>query len=184
MANLLEALEQIPDSREPSGRRHGLAFVLLLVMMAMMSGYHGYRAIGDFIIRNAEALRHHFRPPKDRLPSYSTVRRVLIGIDFGALLSVFIAWATAYVPRDDQEWLSVDGKSVKGTVTDAQNSRQAFRARVSVFAHHRGMIVAAQRVEHAKESEIGVVQALIELLDLQEVVYTLDALHCQKKRPK
>lgn len=183
MSNLLETLAAVPDPRESSGRRHGLAFVLLLVIMAMMSGYHGYRAIGDFILRNARALRQHFHPPHNRLPSYSTVRRVMMSLDFGALLTVFQAWATAYVPRDDQEWLSLDGKTLKGTVSNAQNSQQAFRALVSVFAHHRGMIVATQRVEHTKESEIGVVQGLIETLDLHGVIYTLDALHCQKKRP-
>ena len=182
MSTLLEALEAVPDPRTSSGRRHGLAFILLLVIMAMMSDYHGYRAIGDFIIRNAKALRQHFHPPHNRLPSYSTIRRVIMGLDFEALLVVFRTWATAYVPRDDQAWLSLDGKSLNGTVSNAQNSQQAFRALVSVFAHHRGMIIATQRVEHAKESEIGVVQTLIETLDLHGVIYTLDALHCQKKR--
>jgi hypothetical protein len=184
MSNLLEALAAVPDPRASSGRRHALGFVLVLVMMAMMSGYHGYRAVGDFILRHARALRQHFRPPHNRLPSYSPVRRMIMGLDFEALVAAFRAWATAYVPRDDQEWLSLDGKSLKGTVSNAQNSQHAFRALVSVFAHHRGMVVATQRVEHAKESELGVVQPLIEALDLPGGVYTLDALHCKKKRPR
>ncbi len=36
-------------------------------------------------------------------------------------------------------------------------------------------------MENKKESEINVVRNLIELLDLKGVVFTFDALHCQKK---
>ena len=36
-------------------------------------------------------------------------------------------------------------------------------------------------MENKHESEINVVRELIELLDLTGVVFTFDALHCQKK---
>ena len=36
-------------------------------------------------------------------------------------------------------------------------------------------------MENKLESEINVVRDLIELLDLTGVVFTFDALHCQKK---
>ena len=36
-------------------------------------------------------------------------------------------------------------------------------------------------MENKLESEISVVRDLIELLDLTGVVFTFDALHCQKK---
>ena len=36
-------------------------------------------------------------------------------------------------------------------------------------------------MENKGESEINVVRELIELLDLTGVVFTFDALHCQKK---
>ncbi len=36
-------------------------------------------------------------------------------------------------------------------------------------------------MENKHESEINVVRELIELLDLTDVVFTFDALHCQKK---
>ena len=36
-------------------------------------------------------------------------------------------------------------------------------------------------MENKHESEINVVRELIELLDLTDVVFSFDALHCQKK---
>jgi hypothetical protein len=52
---------------------------------------------------------------------------------------------------------------------------------VSVFSHKRGQVLKTARLENQKRSEIPTVRALIEALDLQGVVFSLDALHCQKK---
>jgi predicted transposase YbfD/YdcC len=52
---------------------------------------------------------------------------------------------------------------------------------VSVFASKRGLVVGMQKFENKKESEIGIVQELIAALDLTDVVFTFDSLHCQKK---
>ena len=52
---------------------------------------------------------------------------------------------------------------------------------VSAFSHQRGEVLGIQIMENKKQSEIGVVQKLLELLDLKQVVFTMDALHCQKK---
>ena len=37
-------------------------------------------------------------------------------------------------------------------------------------------------MENKKQSEIVAVQDLLELLNLKGVVFTMDALHCQKKQ--
>ena len=52
---------------------------------------------------------------------------------------------------------------------------------VSVFSHKRGQVLKTAKLENQKRSEIPTVRELIEALDLQGVVVTLDALHCQKK---
>jgi predicted transposase YbfD/YdcC len=52
---------------------------------------------------------------------------------------------------------------------------------VSAFSHDRGEILGIKVIENKKESEINVVQDLLVLLDLKNVVLSMDALHCQKK---
>ena len=51
---------------------------------------------------------------------------------------------------------------------------------VSAFTHERGEILGLKVMENKKQSEIVAVQDLLELLDLKGVVFTIDALHCQK----
>jgi len=52
---------------------------------------------------------------------------------------------------------------------------------VSAFSHDRGEVLGLKAMENKRESEIFVVQDLLALLDFKNVVFTMDALHCQKK---
>ncbi|NEO44054.1 MAG: hypothetical protein F6K55_07915 [Moorea sp. SIO4A3] len=79
------------------------------------------------------------------------------------------------------EGLSVDGKSLKNTVSDYDKAQQNFMSLVSVFSQKRGKVVAVQEMVYKKVSEITVVRNLLESLDLKGYVFTIEALHCQKK---
>ena len=180
--SIIDYLSKLTDKRRGAGRRHMQETVLLLVLMALMSGYYGYRAIGDFIARNREDLLTYLQPPKNRLPTFFTVRRVLMNIDFDEFSQQFYAWAKQYIDLQPGEWLSIDGKAIGGTVQDQSSSYQDFVNLVSIFVSHQKMVLANAKVVNSKESEIPVVRQLIEALHLKDVVFTLDALHCQKKR--
>jgi hypothetical protein len=117
-ADLIEHLRQVKDFRTTDGRRHPLWLVLLLVIMGTLSGYVGYRAWGDFVKRHRRALIEVFGSYRHGVPSYSTIRRVLMGIDFDTLAEAFNQWAKNYVDVDQSQWYGIDGKSIKGTVCD------------------------------------------------------------------
>jgi hypothetical protein len=178
---LIDSISKIKDPRRGAGQRHKLVFVLLIVIMATINGYYGYRAMGDFVKRNKKDLINHFKPKKKRLPSFSTIRRVVQGIKFDELANIFYIWAKEYIEISKGEWLNIDGKGIKGTVSEAHSSQQNFINLVSVFVEKRGMVLCVGKVINSKESEIPIVQQSIKLLDLEGVVFTLDALHCQKK---
>lgn len=182
--SIIYFFEKIPDSRRGAGQRHEQTFVLLLVLMSTMSGYLGYRAVGDFIKRNKAALLEHLQPKKNRLPSFYTVRRIVQGIDFSLVSKQFSRWASQYVTLSRHEWVSIDGKVIGGTVSNANNSNQQFVSLVSLYCSKQKLIIGNQKVLHKKENEITIVQQLIEALELEGVTFSLDALHCQKKRQK
>ncbi|WP_369831897.1 hypothetical protein [Chlorogloea sp. CCALA 695] len=61
-----------------------------------------------------------------------------------------------------------------------QNGYQNFVSLVSVYSHQQGVVLAAQQFESNKSGELKVVQTILEALQLEGVVFTMDALHCQK----
>lgn len=179
--SLIDYLKQIPDFRQSSGCRHPLWLVLLIVIMGIISGDWGYRGLGRFVERHRRELIKLLSIPQARLPSYSTIRRVLVGLDYEELEKTFNQWASQYGQMPSHQWLSIDGKGLKNTVTDYAVSEQNFINVVSVFSHQRGIVLGVKVMENKKTSEITTVRELLEILDLKGVVFTLDALHCQKK---
>lgn len=178
--NLIEHLCQIKDFRRKQGQRFLLSQVLLIIIMAIMSGRYGYREIASFAKANKKELVDKLKLKKSKLPSHVTIREVIMNVDFNLLNQAFSQWSMGYVTIEKDDWLSIDGKAIKSTVENYHSSYQNFVSMVSVFSQKRGQVIKTGTFENKKVSEISIVQELLEALDLKDVVFTLDALHCKK----
>ncbi|PZD75367.1 hypothetical protein C1752_00185 [Acaryochloris thomasi RCC1774] len=155
----------------------------MLVLLGTLCGYRGYRPLADFAKEQWPILRELLAlPPSTRIPSYSTFRRVLLRVDFDSLVGLFNQWSRAFITLTEPTWVAADGKSIRSTLTDYSSSYQNFVSTVSVFTHQTGVVLQLQVMENKKSSAIEVVRQLITALSGQPVVFTLDALHCQKKQ--
>ncbi|NCJ08301.1 hypothetical protein GS597_17670 [Synechococcales cyanobacterium C] len=81
---IVEAFRDLPDTRREAGRRHELALCLALFTLAVSAGCRGFLAMGDWLNSYRDELVEWFAPPKNRLPSYSTIRRALLKLDYAA----------------------------------------------------------------------------------------------------
>ena len=124
--SLIDYLKQIPDPRARSGLRHPMWLVLLIIIMGMMSGYWGYRQLGRFVERHRRELIKRLQIPKARVPSYSVIRRVMLNLDYEELQVVFNQGRKQYSLIPSSEWISLDGKSLKNTVSNYDNEKQNF----------------------------------------------------------
>lgn len=177
---LIDYLKTIEDRRALRGRRYPLWLMLLLAILGTLSECQGYQALEDFCVRHYGALSQHLGITPKRLPSDSTFRRLFEQLDFHCLSACFNQWASDQSGIVAGDWLAVDGKSIKGTVEQPNSSYQNFVSVVSVYSHRQGVVVALQQFENAHESEIKVVEMLLENLKLKDVVFSFDALHAQK----
>jgi predicted transposase YbfD/YdcC len=181
MFNLIEKLKKVKEFRQDKGRRHPLWLVLTVVILGLMSGNVGYRQIGYFVKANRENLIKYLNIATDRLPSYSTIRRVMMGVDWANLIEIFNEWASEnYSEKTKRDWLAVDGKSLRSTVTNFGDEQQNFVAIVSLFSHSTGWVVRLGRFENKKESEIGQARDMVKDCALTNKVFTGDALHCNE----
>ena len=142
MNKLIEKLKLVKDYRKNTGKRHELWLVLLLVILAMMAGYSAYRAIGDFVKNNEKFIKKAFKLGKKKLPSYSTIRRIIIELEWVNLLVIFNKWAIELKNDSSlQEWLAIDGKSLKSTVINYNNSEQNFIVFTSLFSQESALVL-------------------------------------------
>lgn len=143
-----------------------------------MSGYKGYRAIGDFAIRYKDEIVKHLKLEKDRVPAYATVRRVLMEVNHKKFGDIFTQWMKHYMRKTNSQWISVDGKAIKGTKQKEEDKKLAHL--VSFFASDSKEILIARKTA-SKSNEIPLVQVMMSEFPLQDLIITLDALHCQTK---
>lgn len=176
-ATLTELLCGLKDNRREQGRRHSLKDILLITILGSMSGYIGYRSLEDFCICYEDDLKLILGKPKHGLASYSAIRRVIMDLDFDKVSEVFYNWTLSKVDIK----LQIDGKGIKGTLTDYTLPYQNFVSLVSVFMNKAGLVLKTEVMNNKSESEITLVRDLISRLELKGMTLTLDALHCQKK---
>jgi hypothetical protein len=178
--NLLDYLEEIKDFRRGQGRMHTIKTILVIILMATMSGYFGQRATGDFVKKHHDELVQQLKPKNGKLPSYQTIARVMKTLDYSKLTTAFRTWAKTTIKLSDEEWAAVDGKAIRGTLKDASTPQQNYTNLVNIFMVKTGQIIDQGKVTN-KSNEIPLVAGLIERLGLTGIIFTADALHCQKK---
>lgn len=180
MSSLIESLKQIPDPRKARGKSHPLWILLLLIIMGTMAGYQGYRPLDAFVKEHhqslSEALAIEFKAP-----SFSTFRRIMLSLPFDALSDAFESWMNAHSATlfPDNSVSSIDGKWIRQKLTDAEG-KDRFVGLVSLFAQVQGVTVKVQSLSETDNSEIKVVQTLLETLQVSGLLISLDALHAQK----
>lgn len=179
--NLRNELKTLKDKRRGQAQQHKIDVVLMITIMATMSGYQGYRAIGDFAKRYRKEIVKYLELEKDRVPAYATVRRVVQEVDHKKFGDIFTNWMRHYMKKSNSQWIAVDGKAIKGTKQKEEDKKLAHL--VSFFASDSQEILIARKTAD-KSNEIPLVQKMMEEFPLKDMIITLDALHCQTKTLK
>lgn len=178
--SLIDYLKEVPDPRAARGSRDDLWQILLIIIMGIMSGQYGYQELGRFVERHRRSLIKQLGLKQGTAPSYSTIRRIMLNVDYAELNNAFNKWMQEQAIATGAA-IAGDGKSLRNTISNADNNKQNFISMVSLFCQQQGVVVASAIMENKQESEISVIQQLLSQLKLENHVFTMDALHCQKK---
>jgi len=174
---LYQELSQLTDRRRDQGKRHPIELVVTIIILAVMNNFNGLRSAADFVKRYSLDLIDLFKPNKNRLPSYSTIQRTLNYVDFDELNKIFFKWTGKNISIDKEEWISLDGKEIRGSTISKEDK---FINIISLFFVNKKQVFMMGKVKK-KSNEIPKVQELIKNFPEEGMVYRLDALHCQKK---
>ncbi len=179
----LNILCQIPDPRRAQGKKWQLGPVLLATILAILSGATSYRRVHRFIEAHRKRMNATFGFGWKTAPAYSAIRTILRGLDGAEVERVFRAHAAGLSCREAggeagaMPVVAIDGKTLRHSF-DAFNDRQAAHV-LSAFAVDDALILGHLEVDE-KSNEIPAAQDIIEALALEDRLFTLDAMHCQK----
>jgi len=112
--SLIQAFAQVPDPRQPSGRRHPLPAILTLATAAMLCGARSLYAIAQWGRLQEPAVVRALGFTRERTPTVSTLHLVFKALDVAAFETALGAWAQAQLgPRD--RTIAIDGKALRGS---------------------------------------------------------------------
>lgn len=178
--DILSFFDSLEDKRRKQGQRHKFRDILTIIIMAILSGHQGLRGFTRFAKANDEELIEALNL-KHGVPGYSTFQSLLKDLDEQILVAKFIEWVKSIVPPSADDFIALDGKAVRSTTAGGNTRLQNFVAVVNAFGHQSGLVYGMNSYENGKSGEGEALRKLIEQLGLTDKVFTMDALHCQKK---
>ena len=177
---MLTLFHEIPDNRQGSWVFYDLPNVLFFSILAIMSGANSYRTIHSFIKIHFPKLKEKFKLKWERCPAYTTLRNIIQGVDGKDIEIAFRKHSKIISKLDSSKYkvIAMDGKVLRGSFDHFcdQKAIQIF----NVFLTEQNIILAHEEIEE-KTNEIPVAQDLVNKLGLSSCIFTMDALHCQKK---
>lgn len=177
---LQEIFAQIPDPRIDRRKLHLLDDILLLSLLAVICGAESYEAIELFGNSKKEFLKQLLQLPNG-IPSHDTLERVFKRMDSEAFELAFITWIKSLEITTQGKIISIDGKTVRGS-RDEGSGRYPIHL-VSAWCSANEMTLGQVRTE-SKCNEIKAVEQLLNLLDIEGSIITLDAMGCQREIAK
>jgi predicted transposase YbfD/YdcC len=177
---ILKHFSDLPDPRSHVNRQHLLLDVIVISILAVIAGAEGPAAIEEWAKINRRWLRRHLKLPHG-VPSHDTIGRVLEVLQPRAFQECFASWLKSLIADKDAEseplHIAIDGK----TLRRSHDKRRGWGALhvVSALATRHG-ITLGQLATDEKSNEITAIPALLDQLDLQGAIITIDAAGCQK----
>jgi hypothetical protein len=179
--SLYDYFSDIEDHRRASGRRFAMADMLMLLTLSCLNHSVGYQSMSRFFKNNRAALVAALSL-KHGVPSYAGMYNFVNSLDISAVVEAINKWLFQFRDLGDSSWYSVDGKSLSGTITDAQGAAQNLVSVVRLVQHNSQAVVQFAYYLTGKKGESETVKLLLrsDEVDIAEKTITADALHCNQ----
>lgn len=182
ISSVIEGFKKIKDFRNNRGKRHELWVVLGIMFLGLMTGKVNYKQIERFTQDEKDKLIKWLGVSQEKLPSYSTIRRVMLGIKTLEIKSQFEDFVEQhYWQKSGSDWIAIDGKTLKGTLSNYERDCQNVLIVISGYSPETKLIVKCEGTESQRSSESAQVRRMIRESNWVNKVFTLDALHCSQQ---
>ena len=182
LSSIVKHFESLPDPRHHRNRRHLLVDVITIAVCGVIVGCSGPTAIEQWAKAKEDWLKQ-FLTLANGIPSRDCIRRVLIAIKPEAFQSCFESWIARLVAEhvETGSIIAIDGKTMRRS-HDQHNGLGPLHL-VSAWSSEQGLSLGQVATEE-KSNEITAIPELIDRIDVQGAIVTIDAMGCQKEIAK
>lgn len=178
---LLDYLNEVEDKRKPQGKQYHLGYILFFSLLAVLCGADSYPKMALFIESKFWKLDEIFNMGWVKPPEESTIRKIFNKVNYEDLEQSFRKYFNDVSKINeviDNSVFAADGKTLRGSFDHLKDQRAT--QILSIFATNIDLVLAHSKIQD-KTNEIPVLPELIKELEIEDKIFTMDAMHCQKK---
>jgi len=170
--SLQEALEGVEDTRRKLSVMYPLHEILTIMLLAVVCGATSYAKV-ELFGKSREKWLKKFLKLEHGIPDACTIRDVIRQIDTVKLHEIFVEWMKNVV-ANLYGVIAIDGKQARRTKDKSKKPLHV----VSAFSHEFGLVLGQLACEE-KSNEITAIPKLLEMLEVNGCIVTIDAMGCQ-----
>jgi len=165
---------RLKDPRRAHRRLHLLQDIIVIALCAIIAGAQDWQEIETFARKRRDWLQRFLSLPNG-IPSHDTFERVFDRLNPQAFQACFRDWVQAIQQALNIKHVAIDGK----TLRSSGSAKLGPLHLVSAWATAQRLSLGQVAVD-AKSNEITAIPALLDLLDINGALVTIDAMGCQK----
>lgn len=174
---LLNSVQEIEDPRIDRTKKHKLSDIIVLSIYGLLCGAEGFDDI-EFIARARFDEIKQYVELENGVPHHDTMRRVFERINPKSLIKALTTWINSLEISLKSKVVAIDGKTLRGSFDTA--AKQSALHCISAFFIENSLVLG-QCFMDKKGSEITKIPELLETIDVQDAIITIDAIACQKE---
>jgi len=177
MEKLKELFEEIIDIRDSRGKEHCLTHIMVIAVCGILNKCMDFEDIVDYAKARQKWFNKYLKL-WNGIPSVSTFNRVFRIIKAENFLIIFLEWINEIINEKTGKQIIIDGKAVRAATEKCINGDIPYI--VSAYLADIGISIGQIKVPD-KTGEATVIPELIELLNIEGCIITIDAIGTTKK---
>lgn len=176
---ILDQFRDLEDPRSHVNRRHLLGDLIVICIMAVIAGSDGPKSIGTWAEQQQAWLKKYLKLPHG-IPSHDTIGRLLAALKPDAFQTCFQGWIRQVAASNgttELNQIAIDGKVLRRSHDRRKNLGPLWL--VSAWAVDHGLSLGQLATEE-KSNEITAIPELLDNIEIEKSVITIDAAGCQR----
>lgn len=173
--SLVEILSKITDPRDNRGKKHSLVKILFLAIVGFLIGKNDFTNMVHCLKKQENELKKYI-DLENGIPSHDTFSRIMRIIDNMQMIYAICDWFGSLIDTNGKQ-LIIDGKGILAAAEKNKDKRTPYI--VNVIEEGSKMVLMQLKIDN-KENEMTGILKVLDYIDIEDTVITIDAIGTQR----